>query len=280
MRVYLTSDLHLLGNEPGGDEAVVRLASFAEHDATENDVLILNGDLGSNDLAIMNCLAIFSGFPGKKLAVLGNHDLWSLDELATTRYQFLQTRVLPSFGFHSLDLAPCVYEGIAFVGSIGWYDYSLARIKGVSRDVFSAKILPEDRSVSWGDAFYVDWGGLSDEDVTELQLTKLRQHLEMVQSAEKIVVAMHHLATRKLLVGPDYLVPRKWGFLNAFLGSTRFSELFAEFAGKISRVFCGHVHNQKNVLDQGVKYTSLGGDYRTKEILVYNPADDTGRVGT
>jgi len=274
MKVWIVSDLHLLGNAPGGDLAVRNLAAYICYHAEEGDVLLVLGDLGHGDLGIISCLPLFAAFPGKKLAVLGNHDLWKTGVPAQDRYQLLQDIVLDAWGFHSLDKEPFVYQGVGFVGSIGWYDYSLARLS-LSRNDFALKVAPFDDSVGWGDLGQVDWG-MSDESVVEWQLQKLRDHLERLGHISRIVVGMHHLPTRKLLVGPDFLVPKGWGYLNAFLGSSRFGQLFSEFSPRIVRVFCGHVHHHKDVFDGGVSYTSLGGDYRRKELLIYDPRTDCG----
>ncbi len=278
MKIYFASDLHLLGNEPGGDDAVAQMAQYLEVEAKEEDVLVLIGDLGHGDLGIMNCLALFAGFPGKKAAVLGNHDLWSKDEIAQDRYRLLQERVLPSCGFHSLDLEPLVHQGVGFVGSLGWYDYSLARAKGFTRNEFASLTFPDDPRHYWGDRDRIHWLGLMDEEVVELQCDKLYAHLQQLQGVKQIIVAMHHLPTKKLLPGPRFLVPRVWGFMNAFLGSSLFGEVFREFRSKIARVFCGHVHHHMHVSHRGVNYTSLGGDYRTKELLIYDPDTDEGRA--
>jgi len=276
MKIFISSDLHLLGNGPGGDNAVIKMADYLQGEATAEDVLLLIGDLGQGEEGIESCLSLFSGFPGKKVVVLGNHDLWEAEGSTTERYRYLQEELIPSFGFHSLDREPFLYQGLGFVGSIGWYDYSLARAKGFEHDQFASKRFPEDPKHCWQDVRYIRWGK-ADEAVVQDQHDKLAAHLKQLEGVSQIIVAMHHVPTRKLLPGFDFLVPRVWGFMNAFLGSTTFSDLFADFRGQIKRIFCGHVHNSKDVRDRGVSYSSVGGDYRFKELLIYDPHRDVSQ---
>lgn len=276
MKVHVISDLHLLGNEPGGDDAVARMARHLEDTIPPEDVLLVLGDLGHGDRGIAQCLSLFGGVKGRRLCVLGNHDLWDRSEATPQRYLRLQQQVLPSFGFHPLDLEPCVHGGVGFVGGIGWYDYSLARGK-FSHEALASKVYPGNPRYGWGDRVYVDWEA-SDEAVVESQVAKVESQLRQLDGVGRIVVGLHHLPIRKLLVGPSWLVPRSWRFMNAFLGSARFGTLLSEFAPRIARVFCGHVHHEKHVHDQGVGYSSLGGDYRKKQIVVYNPETDARRM--
>jgi len=269
MNVFITSDLHLHANEQGGDQATRQVAKEACTRATENDVLLLLGDYGNSIQTITECLGLFAEFPGRKLAVVGNHDLWKIGQATTERYQQLQA-LFTSLGFIPLDRESTVINGIGFVGSIGWYDYSFQDLKGVPSFAYEAKRLPRTGQVCWGDALRTNWG-MGDAAVVEQQFTYLHEQIQSVSAAKRIIVGMHHVPTKKLLFHPRILVPTDWRFMNAFLGSERFGQLFSLYASRISQVFCGHIHMHKRVIDRGVQYTSLGGDYNRKNLYIFDP---------
>ena len=75
MRIFSSADLHL-GVERQGDESVWRMARYLNRVGAQDDVLTLNGDLGTEDRTVNACLEMFSRFPGIKLVVPGNHDIW------------------------------------------------------------------------------------------------------------------------------------------------------------------------------------------------------------
>lgn len=274
MRVFLSSDPHLHGNEPGGDGAVIRLAHRVCNLGTKDDVLMLLGDYGSSLESIRTCLSLFQSFKGKKLAVIGNHDLWENSSIpdTTSRYQLL-LGVIESMGFHALDRAPLVINGLAFVGNIGWYDYSFRDLTNVSLEAYESKVIPGRKGVCWQDARYINWQQ-SDREVVSQIIERLQQQLHQL-NGEKVIVGMHHVPTKSLLFHPRWLVPFEWRFANSFLGSDRFAKLFARFRRKISHVFCGHKHGFKTLVENGVHYTSLGGDYEHKELAVYHPDQNT-----
>ncbi|NIS54324.1 MAG: hypothetical protein GWN94_25055 [Phycisphaerae bacterium] len=270
MRIFLSSDPHLHGNEPGGDGAVIRLAHHVASQGTRDDVLMLLGDYGNSLESIRICLSLFASFKGKKLAVIGNHDLW--DQYGTpdtvSRYQLLQS-VIESAGFHALDRAPLIIGGLAFVGNIGWYDYSFQDLADVPPEAYESKTIPGKQDICWQDARYVNWQ-CSDREVVDQMIERLSRQLAQL-NGERVIVGMHHVPIKRLLFHPRWIVPYEWRFANCFLGSDRFAKLFQQYRAKIGHVFCGHKHGFKTITEDGVRYTSLGGDYEHKELAVYYP---------
>lgn len=267
MRLIVSSDPHLHGNGPGGDEAVEKLAEYVISSGTENDVLLLLGDYGN----VKTCLSLFRDFPGRKLAAIGNHDLWDKDKKTNDRYVALQD-IIESMGFDSLDRGPAIIDGIAFVGEVGWYDYSFCDVN-VPPEALASKIFPGKTEICWNDALFVNWAR-SDQEVTADQINKLERELRCVK-AERVIVGMHHVPTKQLLFHPRSLVPFDWRFANSFLGSDRFAGLFSRYSHRIEHVFCGHKHGFKTVRHDGVSYTSIGGDYEKKELVIYDSGKKT-----
>lgn len=265
MVMYITSDLHF-GLSRQGDRATRALAKTLEMRASRGDILILAGDLTVDDDTLLACLDLFSGFPGKKLAIPGNHDVWvehGGDSWA--RFEGL-SRIMREAGFHPLEDEPIVHDGIGIVGTMGWYDYSFQDDLEIPLKVYRNKTYLEGgQTIAWGDACHVRWG-FSDEEVTTYLVEKLEGHLRLVGEAREIIAILHHLPTKRLLFHPRWLVPKQWRFFNAFLGSERFGQLLLTIP-KLRHVICGHVHSSRTASIRGVQFRSIGSSYDAKHLL-------------
>lgn len=120
MKILATSDWHY----PDFPERVKLIAERARE--LEADVLVVAGDISYDEGRMHEALGLFEDFPGKKLAVAGNHDLWVENEKGSSAKKYKRMgKVLKEHGFHYLDRGPLVLDGTGFVGNVGWYDYSL-----------------------------------------------------------------------------------------------------------------------------------------------------------
>jgi predicted phosphohydrolase len=263
--LFFTSDLHYDHHGISGRRAVEALGAELAATASPGDVLVLGGDLGNSDAVVRACLACFRDFPGKKLGVAGNHDIWvEPGESSWDRYKRLSD-VFVEAGVHPLEDEPVVVGGVGFAGALGWYDYSFRDDIGVPYERYVEKSLPS-AGVAWGDARYAHWG-LSDEAFTDWQLERLDGHLARLASCKEVVVFTHHVATRRLLVHPRSMVPTQWRFLNAFLGSEKLETLFARHPN-VTEVVNGHIHRNGEVRIGRTRYTSLGCGKGTRQVLV------------
>lgn len=265
MTVYATSDLHY-GHSMKGDRAVCALAKHLSRVGQENDQLLIGGDLAVDDGSILECLNLFKSFPGSRMAVAGNHDIWvNPDEKRNSweRYEGLSD-IFRTANFHSLEDAPLCIGDRAFVGTIGWYDYSFMDDIGVSLEDYERKESERVRG-GWRDAKYVRLP-FDDNAMTEKMVNRLLAQLESVRGAREVIVLTHHLVTKKLLFHPRWLVPMRWRFMNAFLGSSSIGRVITRF-GNVRRVICGHLHFHKTVRENDVEITSVGGDYEAKMLL-------------
>ncbi len=277
MRIFFANDLHYDARR--GRASTEAMARWLVDEADEADVLILGGDYGNDEETIAECLALFEPFPGTRLAIAGNHDVW-VDREASSwdRYHRLP-ELFEQAGFHPLEDEPIRVGDVGFVGALGWYDYSFRVPElGIDEEVYRDKRLPDSAQPVWKDAYYANWEA-SDPEVADWQLDRLRRQLEHLADAPEIVGALHHVPTERLLrpeILPDFMprrlfVPHKWLVLNTFLGSQRFAELFAEFARRIDLVVCGHIHLARRAVEHGITFAANGSDYETKELLVYDP---------
>ncbi len=267
MRVYLTSDLHF-GLSERGDKATRVLAEEIERSATSDDVFILAGDLANDDATFFKCLSLFSHFPGRKLAIAGNHDVWveeGGDDDSWARYQRLPN-LMREAGFRSLEEEPVIIGGIGVVGSMGWYDYSFRDDIGIANAAYRSKIYPGERGPLWSDAHRVRWG-FTDEQMVGFQLRRLERHLTDLKNVGEILAVIHHLPTKKLLFHPRFLIPKHWRFANAFLGSECFGQLLLE-TPNVRHVISGHIHASRSARIGNIIFRTIGSDYVAKTLLI------------
>jgi len=267
MRVFFISDLHY-GVSLKGDAAVRLQADGISDVGRKDDVLIIGGDIAVDDAMIGGCLKLFRRFRGTRFAIPGNHDIWvDPGDDSADRFNRLTT-VFEKHGFIRLDNRPYLIGRTAFVGNMGWYDYSFRDDIGVDEEAYRLKSYPGRISISWADKQYVRWQ-YDDQEVTERLVVRLREDLEVAAGlADRIIVAMHHLPVKRLLVHPRWLVPKHWRFANAFLGSERFGAEILRHKDKVESVFCGHVHHHARAVVEGVEFVSNGGDYNEKSLLL------------
>lgn len=265
MTTYVISDLHY-GLSRRGDAAVRALAAHLCRIGRRGDQLLIAGDIGSCDLTLVDCLGLFRGFSGTRMAIAGNHDVWvepTEKRDSWERYTRLAD-MMNATGFHPLEKTPLLIGDRAFVGTMGWYDYSF-------RDEIGLPFADYERKRSsavaggWNDARYARLP-YTDVEMTRMMRERLRKHLDAVNGCREVTVVMHHLPTKSLLFHPRWLVPQRWRFMNAFLGSDTFAGLLDAYPN-IRHVFCGHVHRYKTVRKDGIRMTSNGGNYAAKMLL-------------
>jgi 3',5'-cyclic AMP phosphodiesterase CpdA len=258
---------------PDGDAATRRLAAHL-NGARSHDVLLLAGDLGVSDETIAECLALFRHFPGHKLAIPGNHDVWVPHDAAIDsreRHAGLP-QLFRDAGFHPLEEGPLTIDGVGFAGCMGWYDYTFRDPSlGYPDDCYVSKCEPGGTEPVWGDAGHVRWPW-SDVEVTAREVARLDAHLQQLTGAREVIVVTHHLLTSRLLFHPRVLVPKFWRFANAFLGSERMGEVIARYPN-VRLAICGHIHEAREVTIGTQRFASVGGDYSRKALCSYDGKD-------
>jgi predicted phosphohydrolase len=282
LKIIALADLHY--NIPRCRDAVCAQAEKVCREGA--DVLVIAGDTASTDIQYFEqALAMFRGFPGRKLLVPGNHDIWVLAaEDSRNRYEQQLPDICSRYGFDYLDAGPVQVDGTAFVGSIGWYDYSFRdESLAVPMRFYEAKVGPgaadslrrhqhlvngyadvteEMKRITaiWRDGQHVRLG-VTDAEFTQELAGKMRRHLqEAAQRAERIVAVVHHLPIREM--APDTDAPN-WRFARAFLGSTRFGEIL-DAESKVRHVLAGHSHWPHHEQRAHAEYINIGSGYHWK----------------
>lgn len=257
------SDLHY------GIHSLDKIQKAANNIISQNpEILVLAGDIAVEQEKLHTCLSLFDDFRGLKVATLGNHDIWTNED---SNQKYLRaTNILKKHEFQVVDEQPVIYQNsnrkIAFLGNIGWYDYSFLRKdilcdcqilnnpSGTDAEALDAAFLEQKviffgnkktgdiGRLIWNDKHHAKWNQ-SDTALTESLAKKLDQDLSTVQeSVDDIVVVMHHLPF-------DSLIARKpqdyaWELSNAYMGSKKFGKVINKYVpqGKIRSIICGHTH--------------------------------------
>ncbi len=285
MRIIATCDLHYnIARSRAPCEAIAR-----EVCERGGDVLLLLGDLAGQNLAVLeHTFQLFESFPGPKLFVPGNHELWSpRGGDSMQRYEQEIPALCRRLGVHFLDEQPFIAGDTAIVGSVGWYDYTfrLAAL-GIPLRFYQHKIAPGaaarlsecthlldhrddvpeaamEITSRWMDGEHVRLR-CSDCEFTERAVARLRDHLASVASAGAVVVGLHHLPFVELAPRD---VPLPLQFTGAFLGSELLGEVLLEFPN-VREVFCGHSHYFAQCRFNHLRATAIGSTYTVKRYEV------------
>ncbi|NLW51585.1 MAG: hypothetical protein GXY85_12210 [Candidatus Brocadiaceae bacterium] len=259
-RLLVTSDLHF-GLYPAGDNCTHQLAEYVC--TSDADAFAIAGDVadvGRDNFAA--CLELFADFPGTKLLVPGNHDLWVTGANSETKYREVLPALAAERGFHMLDTGPVRMGGVGIIGSIGWYDYTFRSPDlSIPLEQYRRKRLPG--VCTWNDGRFITWK-LTDEEFTDQCVRSMDAAYRSVEpEVDTVLAVLHALPFRSLMHGPSSTA---YEFCRAFLGSERLGELLKGFP-KLRYVFCGHRHAPEQVRVNGVRALVVGSEYLRKRLL-------------
>ena len=260
-KMLATADLHF-GSYADGDECTRRLAE--DVCASDADVFALAGDVAEKELEdLEQCLSLFDGFDGPKFFVPGNHDLWTTGDSSYRKYVRGMPGVAMKCGFHMLDVGPCVAGRTGFVGSVGWYDYSMRRDDlDFSEEDYAKKTLPGIGT--WNDMNFVHWD-YTDHEFTEYCVRRLSHHYGAIEDrVDSVVAVLHHLPFRELLYGETG--DRALELCRAYMGAERLGELLLTWP-KLRLCVCGHRHGMDSLEKEGVRSFVVGSTYQMKRLL-------------
>ena len=279
MRICAAADIHY----PRTDHD--RCVAIAEAMCgSRADVIVLAGDVSTGpEKHYRKFLRLFRAFDGPRLLVPGNHDLWSLARRPDTQRRYRRTlkHIAETSGFHYLPGSPFVVGDVGFVGSIGWYDYSLRQVRSpvpgvrvtplrarrtprgpeldanfARRDVPWEELTEADftgqalmwshesvwKQLVWNDALYVGWGD-TDSATTQRLADELGRDIEAVEPRVGYWVGVTHCVPFAELAG-EPSADVEAAFVRAFLGSPVFGRAFLAHP-KCRLVLCGHRHQQQ-----------------------------------
>lgn len=279
MQLIVTADLHF--NHARGRAAALKTADEISH--TPGDAVLVIGDTAAGDGAGLEEGLAAIRFDGLKLFVAGNHELWTGRGDSHSLFAEELPRRVRDAGWHWLEDEPFEHNGVAIVGSVGWYDYAFAEPDlGIPRRFYEAKVspgaadrLPEfhhllgddvpsgslDIVVRWNDAKHVKLGR-SDAEFLDERIERLRSNLAAVR-ATKIIAAVHHVPFHELL---PRRVNASLDFVRAYLGSPKLGETLLADA-RVSHVLCGHSHSHADVRIGHLRAVNIGSTYVQKRVM-------------
>jgi len=236
LKIAAISDLHVL---PDGSDRNLLESIKRRVEDLEPDVFVIAGDISDRLDVLSDSLSQLKVDSCTNLYVAGNHDIWFEDGKSPSsleKYSKHMNEICSTNGFIHLPNQHFISGNIAFVGSIGWYDYSFRRVElEIPMEHYEQK---EHQGAVWYDLFKIDWG-YSDIEVTDLFNRKLEYDLSTLpESITKVVYVSHHLPFRELTIYKDRL---PWDFHSAFMGAQSTSRIL-EKDGRVVLSISGHSH--------------------------------------
>jgi hypothetical protein len=272
MRVAFISDLHI-DVCPKNEAIFPKLVIAVQHAAP--DLFVLAGDVANTASHLALALSHFSNLDCPRYFVPGNHDVW-IESHRSARKGFDSAHkhdsILPQIccenGFHYLPASPTIIGKIAFIGTIGWYNYTMADSR--LRHVFSLQDYEKGdfrdanyRLGQWMDCQNGVWlrksdnqtwfqrrSKLSAPEVFELHFSRVSQDLSNVAPRAQSLVAITHTLPFVECLGRSE-VPDPF---DAYQGSTRLGAKLVEVAQKIPvTCVCAHKHRPFFGQIQGIR---------------------------
>lgn len=236
LKIAAVSDLHV---QP--DTTDDRLLSEIRRRVEEidPDVFVMAGDISDRIGVLAKALGLLHIEGPDNLFVPGNHDIWFEENGgpgSREKYSQILGEICKERGFQYLPDAPYISDDLAFIGSMGWYDYSFrSEDMDIPIEDYEGK---EHKGAVWYDLFRVDWR-FTDREATELFNRRIQYDIDSLPDAiERIVYVSHHLPFRELTT---YKNRFPWDFHSAFMGATSTGEILKEDRRVILSI-SGHSH--------------------------------------
>lgn len=232
IRILLSGDLHY---HPRSRRA---LEHMAQQVALERpDCLILAGDIGYPLSEFRHCLALFAGVKCPKLALAGNHDVWSSEYDSQTLWQRELEAAARAAGFVWLDREVFRLGSLGICGTLGWYDYSSREPSLVLGDTDYAI----NKGMFNNDGNYVDWA-TGDQEFAAQVLAEFEARLAGLcedPAVTQVLVATHVPPfSQNLVHKPGNLA---WSICNAYAANLTLGEAILR-CPKVTHVVSGHTH--------------------------------------
>jgi predicted phosphohydrolase len=255
MKVIITADIHY---HPLWIPALKRLAWRVQDERP--DCFILAGDVGHPFYNFEHGLTLFSDLTCPRLALAGNHDVWSSQYNSQSLWDQHLEEAARAAGFVWLDRENFRLGSLGICGTLGWYDYS-------AQEPFLA-IEDRDYYVNKGmfnnDGNNVDWTHTDQEFAAQIvgQFSARLAVLCQDATISQVLVVTHVPPFAENLVHkPDNMT---WSFNNAFAGNLTLGQTIVR-CPKVSHVVSGHTHHGGHWLiaaPQGaIESYVVGSDY-------------------
>jgi putative phosphoesterase len=246
LRIAAISDIHA---RPGGLDNALIDAIHQRVEELSPDVFVIAGDVSESADDLERNLSNLAVSGTRNLYVAGNHDVWFEDEKdlgSLEKYSRTIGSICARAGFSHLPDEVQIDNGVAFVGSMGWYDYSFKRddLEIPEKNYFEKQW----KGAVWRDLYAIDWS-YTDQEFTQLLDSKLKYDLKTLPSSVSTVIFVsHHLPFRDLTLYKDYL---PWDFFSAFMGAESTGEILLNDR-RVALSISGHSHIRRKIKMNGL----------------------------
>jgi predicted phosphohydrolase len=246
MRVGAISDIHL---RPDGSDDQLILEIKKRVEDLNPDVFIIAGDISAKIDVLSDSLSKLYVSNCKNLFVAGNHDVWFEQGegfSSLEKYSHVLGEVCKKHGWIHLPDQPFIVDKIAFIGSLGWSDYSFRRTDlQIPEEVYEQK---QYKEAIWYDVFNIDWH-FTDKEATDLFNRKIEYDLSIIpEEIEKIVFVSHHLPFKELTLYKHRL---PWDFFSAYMGATSTGKILLDDE-RVVLTISGHSHIRSRIRINGI----------------------------
>lgn len=245
MRAVFLSDLHVDINR---SQPVVRdLSAFLRE--KNADLAVLAGDISEDQEETLRTVEGLEQAAGVQvLYVPGNHDLWGSEpEEAERRYaRYCEDP-------RCLCGRDAVFGDLAFLGDVGWYDYSFGSGRYTRQEFDRMELAGRVWQDSLRNAWTRDNPGRS-----QWMLDRLEARMQ-ANAGKRLVMVTHMLPVRDFTVPPER---GNWSYFNAFLGSRKLGELYRGYP--VAAAVCGHVHYRRSFDRDGIHWMCRCLNYQSE----------------
>jgi len=236
VKIVAISDLHILSNH---QDSLFLESIRRRVEEIKPDIFVIAGDISDYLETISESLNVLQIDDCVKLYVPGNHDIWFEDNDgpgSLEKYARTLEEICKKYDFRYLPNAPFIHDETAFIGSIGWYDYSFRRFNlEIPEENYLQK---EYHGAVWYDIFKIDWG-YSDSEATTLFNQKLEYDLRnLPESIKQVIFVSHHLPFKELTIYKNKL---PWDFYSAFMGAVSTGKILLDDKRVVLSI-SGHSH--------------------------------------
>ncbi len=286
MKLIVFSDPHIdIQEKRGYPNFMNKLNDHLE--SLEPDIILVTGDIAGSTSYIKKFLEEITVSAKKKIFCPGNHDIWvnsqSYDASWVKYYQVLP-ELSKELGWHYLPNQPLIIEKVAFVGTMGWYDYSTRNPtwdNEISLQEYETKFNKKSGAV-WMDREYAKFGDYNDRVVADHFASELITDLQKI--SEDIFIELPGTEPAKLeefdiykiadkdqfgdidtVVIGTHIVPffefvkftgnLNWDYFSAFIGNTTLGKIIKSINRDLRKISVfGHTHfPQRKILETNLE---------------------------
>lgn len=261
MKIIYTSDLHVDISENNN-----KIIDYLVDYVIENkpDIFIIAGDLANTSNEIDKSLYRFKSINCRKVFIPGNHDLWieSKSKLkdgfdSSYKYEIELPTICSNNDFIYPVKEPFIFENMAIIGTVGWYDYSLRDKRLDTKYHISDYDIGEFGNMYWSDFNSSIWLVDRKNSDWKIRKKKMKNHeifqkvfnqfnevyYKLPSSINNIILVMHTAPHQNCIIRKEQPDP-----FDAYEGSDKYLEFIEKnITDRNVLLVCGHKHKKLDI---------------------------------